>query len=149
MDISIHQTKKTFKHLQTQPIYRLTNDKFAIEKRAEFLANQTIELAAILNDRVYFPMREKIIFIYDEASQYLSFMLDIVQGQREELVKYINTHYDNVKIILNDGWMRLDFDKDGIVSMDDFKRGLFQLYEFLKNFHYYEQTTQIKSQLYD
>lgn len=119
----------------------MTNEYVHLDKKAEFLASQTLELASILNDKVYFPMREKIIFVYDEASQYISFMLDIVQVQQKDLAKYVNEHYDNVKVVLSDTWMRLDFDKDGIVSMEDFKKGLLRLYEFLRNFHYIEQTT--------
>lgn len=149
LDISVHEGKRGLEILQKQPIYKLTNEYVELEKKAEFLAQQTVEFASLLNDKVYFPMREKIIFVYDEASQYISFMLDIVQAQQADLAKYVNAHYDNVKVILTDGWMRLDFDKDGIVSMEDFKKGLFQLYEFLRNFHYIKQTSTIKSQFYE
>ena len=45
--------------------------------------------------------------------------------------------------------MRLDFNKDGAVSMDDMRKNLHQFYDFLKNYDYIEATTRIKSNLYD
>ena len=44
--------------------------------------------------------------------------------------------------------MRLDFDHDGSVSLDDLKQSMVGLYDFLKNFDVIEQTTQIKTKLY-
>lgn len=44
--------------------------------------------------------------------------------------------------------MRLDFDKDGSVSVDDLKKSMVGLYDFLKNFDIIETTTTIKSKLY-
>lgn len=45
--------------------------------------------------------------------------------------------------------MRLDFNNDGSVSVDDLRKGVTQLYEFLKNYDYIEATTRIKSQIYE
>lgn len=44
--------------------------------------------------------------------------------------------------------MRLDFNKDGQVSIDDIKVGAQELFEFLKNFDYLQAATEIKSSLY-
>ena len=44
--------------------------------------------------------------------------------------------------------MRMDFDHDGSVSIDDLKKSMVGLYEFLKNFDVIETTSQIKSKLY-
>ena len=54
-----------------------------------------------------------------------------------------------MKVELQNNWMKLDFDKDGIVSVEDFKKGLQQLYEFLLNFNYLEQAQSIKSSVYE
>jgi hypothetical protein len=45
--------------------------------------------------------------------------------------------------------MRLDFNKDGSVSIDDVRQGLKELYEFLKSYDYIEATTRIKSSVYE
>jgi len=44
--------------------------------------------------------------------------------------------------------MRLDFDDDGNVSMDDLKLSMVNLYEFLKDFDVIDATYQIKGKLY-
>lgn len=44
--------------------------------------------------------------------------------------------------------MRLDFDNDGSVSVDDLKKSMIGLYDFLKNFDIIETTTTIKSKIY-
>ena len=45
--------------------------------------------------------------------------------------------------------MRLDFNEDGVISLDDLKQSMFGLYEFLKNFDIIENTNQIKCKLYE
>ena len=44
--------------------------------------------------------------------------------------------------------MRLDFDNDGSISVDDLKKSMVSLYGFLKNFDVIEATTTVKSKLY-
>jgi ribosome-associated protein YbcJ (S4-like RNA binding protein) len=48
-----------------------------------------------------------------------------------------------------DNVMRLDFNKDGKIGLDDLKQSMFGLCEFLKNFDVIENTTQIKCKLYE
>jgi len=45
--------------------------------------------------------------------------------------------------------MRLDFNKDGSVSMEDMRANLLQFYEFLKSYDYLEASSRISSNLYD
>ena len=44
--------------------------------------------------------------------------------------------------------MRLDFDHDGSVSVEDLKQSMFGLYEFLRNFDVIETTSSIKGKIY-
>jgi hypothetical protein len=53
-----------------------------------------------------------------------------------------------VQITVNENWMRLDFDNDGSVTVDDLKKSMIGLYDFLKNFDIIETTTTIKSKIY-
>ena len=57
-------------------------------------------------------------------------------------------HYENVTVLIRDNWMRLDFNKDGHVSIEDIKAGAHELLEFLRNFDYLSKATEIKSSLY-
>lgn len=44
--------------------------------------------------------------------------------------------------------MRLDFNSDGKVDMDDMRKNLNEFYDFLKNYDYIEASTRIKSNMY-
>jgi len=44
--------------------------------------------------------------------------------------------------------MRLDFNKDGHVSIEDLRKGVSDLYEFMLSYDYFQKATEIKSQLY-
>lgn len=57
-------------------------------------------------------------------------------------------HYENVQVIISNNWMRLDFNQDGQVTLEDLKKGANELYEFLKNYDYFTKATEIKSTLY-
>jgi hypothetical protein len=50
--------------------------------------------------------------------------------------------------MIKDNWMRLDFNQDGHVGIEDLKKGAHELFEFLKNFDYVNKATEIKSTLY-
>lgn len=45
--------------------------------------------------------------------------------------------------------MRLDFNEDGTVSMEDLRQSLQSFYDFLKNYDYIEATSRVKSTIYD
>jgi len=49
---------------------------------------------------------------------------------------------------MQENWLRLDFNQDGSVGMDDLRKSVTKLYDFLQNFEYLEATTKIKSQIY-
>ena len=54
-----------------------------------------------------------------------------------------------MQVFVQDNYMRLDFNQDGSVSMEDMRANLLQFYEFLKSYDYLEASTRIKSTLYD
>ena len=43
----------------------------------------------------------------------------------------------------------MDFNQDGTVGIEDLRKNLSELYEFLKNLDYIEATTKIKSTVYE
>ena len=68
--------------------------------------------------------------------------------RQQELLDYVNKTYSNVTVFIHDSWMRLDFNHDGNVGVDDLTLTLSKFYEFLKNYDYIEATTRIKSEIY-
>ncbi len=54
-----------------------------------------------------------------------------------------------MSVFVQDNWLRLDFNSDGKVGIDDLRKGLNELYEFLKSYDYIEATQKIKSAVYE
>ena len=83
--------------------------------------------------------------ILDDATSKVGLLLQVLRERQSHLLDYIQKTYSNVVVFVHDNWMRLDFNNDGTVSIDDVRKGLNSLYEFLKNYDYIEATTRIKS----
>ena len=94
-------------------------------------------------------LNERIVVFYDEASQYAGLLVNIIKEKQAQLVKYVEETYSNVQVFVTENWMRLDFNKDGSVTLDDVRRNLQEFYTFLKNYDYIEATISIKSTVYD
>jgi len=58
-------------------------------------------------------------------------------------------YYENVQVLIKDNWMKLDFNHDGKISLDDLKKGAHDLYEFMSNYDYIVKANEIKNSLYD
>jgi hypothetical protein len=72
----------------------------------------------------------------------------VISDKHEQINQYVEKTYSQVQVTVSGTWMRMDFDHDGSVSIDDLKKSMVGLYEFLKNFDVIETTSQIKSKLY-
>ena len=68
--------------------------------------------------------------------------------KHQTIQEYVTKTYSQVSVFTMENMMRLDFNKDGKVSLDDLQQSMLGLYEFLKNFDVIENTTQIKCQIY-
>ena len=74
--------------------------------------------------------------------------MQVVIEKQSVLREYLAKNYENVQVLIKENWMRLDFNKDGHVSIDDIKQSAQELFEFLKSFDYLQAATSIKSSLY-
>ena len=94
-------------------------------------------------------MPKKIVLFYDEATNFVGMLIRVIGERQDELVAYVQRTYSNVQVFVQDNYMRLDFNKDGSVGMEDLRHSLMQFYDFLKSYDYLEATTRISSNLYD
>lgn len=108
----------------------------------------SVQLYRFLNDKVYTPLESNLYVIYDKSSHMLSFLMEVLIENQQKIKEYLVKHYENVTVLIRDNWMRLDFNKDGHVSIEDIKAGAHELLEFLRNFDYLSKATEIKSSLY-
>ena len=86
--------------------------------------------------------------MYDAATNTISSYVQVFTERHNQIHEYVSKTYSTVSISISGSWMRLDFDSDGSVSVDDLRKSVIGLYKFFKNFDFIETTTQVKSQLY-
>jgi hypothetical protein len=65
----------------------------------------------------------------------------VISDKHEQINQYVEKTYSQVQVTVSGTWMRMDFDHDGSVSIDDLKKSMVGLYEFLKNFDVIETTS--------
>ena len=132
--------------VQSTEIYQGLQDRFKVLD--DKVRDNSVQLYKFFNDRVYTPVKSNLYVIYDRSTQVLSFLMEVVHEHQQKMREYLAKHYENVHVLFRDNWMRLDFNKDGQVSIEDIKTGAQELFEFLRNFDYLQAATEIKSSLY-
>ena len=65
----------------------------------------------------------------------------MISDKHEQINQFVEKTYSQVQVTVSGTWMRMDFDHDGSVSIDDLKKSMVGLYEFLKNFDVIETTS--------
>ena len=146
IDIGLHTSQLGLEVVQNSAVYQNVQERIAgLEKQVK---DGSVQLYRFLNDKVYTPLESNLYVIYDKSSHMLSFLMEVLIENQQKIKEYLVKHYENVTVLIRDNWMRLDFNKDGHVSIEDIKAGAHELLEFLRNFDYLSKATEIKSSLY-
>jgi hypothetical protein len=99
--------------------------------------------------KTYAEVNQRIVFFVDEVTNFVGMLLHVLTDKQSSLLEYIASTYSNVNVFVSENWLRFDFNKDGKVGIDDMRKSLSHLYEFLKSYDYIEATTKIKSTIYE
>ena len=94
------------------------------------------------------PIVQNVFFLYDSATKSITSYVNVITDKQSEITEYVNKTYKTCKVTVEDKWMRLDFDDDGSVSLDDLKMSMVGFYDFLHKFDVIDATYQIKGKLY-
>lgn len=81
-------------------------------------------------------VKNNLYVVYDTTTEYYSFMVKVLQENHAKIIEYVKEHYDNVNVAIQDNWLKLDFNEDGKVSLEDLKKSVSELYAFLVNYDY-------------
>ena len=65
--------------------------------------------------------KQKIVVFYDESKNFVGMLIKVLSERQKELVAYIKRTYYNVQVFIQDTYLRLDFNKDGSVTMEDMR----------------------------
>jgi hypothetical protein len=147
LDIGIYYGSKGVEQIKSYQLYHKVDAVVNFDDKFALVKNQGLQLYTYLDSK-FAPIIENVFFLYDSATQRITSFIKVITDKHDRITEYVNKTYSSVKVITQDTWMRLDFDNDGSISVDDLKKSMVSLYEFLKNFDVIEATTTVKSKLY-
>ena len=133
--------------MQSLPLYQKVDSIVNFEDKFALVKKHGDSLYTLLDTNIR-PIAENVFFLYNSATNQITSYIKVITTKHQTITDYVNTTYSKVQVSVSDNWLRLDFDNDGSVSVDDLKKSMFGLYEFLQNFDVIEQTTTIKGSLY-
>lgn len=144
LDLWLYEGSKGLGYIQASKAYQLTDPYVKYVEKYESMKGRSTEF---LNQLEQLP--KKVVLYYDEATNFVGMLIRVLNERQEELVDYVRRTYSNVHVFVQDNYLRLDFNEDGSVGMEDLRLSLTQFYEFLKSYDYIEATSRISSTLYD
>jgi hypothetical protein len=80
-----------------------------------------VKIYKFLSVNVYSPLQQNLYVIVDNSTKMVSYVMKILKENQVKLIDHITRHYENVQVLIHDNWMRLDFNKDGHVTLEDLK----------------------------
>lgn len=149
IDIGLFNGQKGLDYIQSTTPYTLLDKNLQINKQVKSVSEKGVKLYHFISDKVYSPLKEYVIVLYDQSTKYISLFVRVLKDNQKNVLDYILERYENVKVFAKDSWLRLDFNNDGKVSIDDLKKGAHELFEFMKNYEYIQKAIEIKSAIYD
>jgi len=147
-DLWLYEGGKSLEYIKQSRAYKLTDpyvnyiEKFESVKRNSVRLSETVQQAVV-------TLNEKCVIYYDEATKFVGMLLQTISSERRgELIDYVKKTYSNVVIYVQEQWVRLDFNEDGKVDLDDLRKSLQKFYEFLRDFDYIQASQKITSAVY-
>jgi len=147
LDIGFFYTQKGVETVKTYPIYQRVDSVVNFEDKFALVKKHGEELYTLLDQKLR-PIVQNVFFLFDQATNTITSYINVITSKQKEITTYVENTYSKVRVISEGTWMRLDFDHDGSVSVEDLKQSMFGLYEFLRNFDVIETTSSIKGKIY-
>lgn len=147
LDISVYYTQQGMEKVKSQPLYQKVDSYVNFDDKFALVKQHGESLYTKLGER-FRPLYEQVFFLYDTATNQITSFVNVITTRQQQVREYVDKTYGFVTVNVQGQWMRLDFDNDGSVSVDDLKSSMVNLYDFLRNFDMLETTTQIKTKLY-
>eukprot|EP00347_Sterkiella_histriomuscorum_P014547 403360459 len=148
IDIGLFFTEKGLQKVQQTRPYQVTDKYIHYEERAKQVLENSEKIYRFMNDKVYSPLKTQFYVIYDKTTNIIQVFVKVLKEHQEKVADYIRSNYENVKVVVQDNWLRLDYNQDGKVSVTDFRKSVQELYTFMINYNYYLRAHEIKNKLY-
>jgi hypothetical protein len=148
LDLWLYEGVKSLEYIKQSRAYQLTDPYVNYVEKFESVKQQSVRLTETVQKAVV-TLNEKCVIYYDEATKFVGMLLQTISSERRgELIAYVKKTYSNVVIYIQEQWVRLDFNEDGKVDIDDLRKSLQKFYEFLREFDYIQASQKITSAVY-
>lgn len=148
LDLWLFEGSRGLEYLKASQAYKLTDPYVNYIAKFEQVKDSSLKVSTQLQKTLPDVLQQVMLFV-DEGRNFVGLLLKVLTERQEHLIEYILKTYSNVTVFVQDNFMRLDFNGDGKVDMDDMRKSLTELYTFLKNYDYIEATQRIKSTVYE
>ncbi len=88
-------------------------------------------------NRVVVPLKDNAVLVLNKGAEYYSIVISGIQDSA--LYEYVSDRYEDARVSLHKQFLRLDFDKDGVVSLQDCKKAAGEILEAIRDYHYRER----------
>jgi hypothetical protein len=147
LDIGLFYGQQTMTTVKSLPLYQKVDSVVKFDDKFAIVKTHGEELYTVLDSKLR-PLIQNVFFLYDNATKTITSYINVITDKQSEIKDYVNKTYQRVQVNVEGTWMRLDFNDDGSVSLDDLKMSMVGLYDFLKEFDVIDATYQIKGKLY-
>jgi len=91
LDLWLFEGSKGVQYVQASKAYKLTDPYVDYVKKYEAVKSKTTNLRSIFES-----YSQKIVLFYDEATNFVGMLINVLSERQEELVAYIKRTYSNV-----------------------------------------------------
>ena len=124
LDLGLYEGQKGLETLKQSKFTQVTDPYVHYDEQVQKCVQGGTKAFNFANDKVYNPLKENMIIMYDQSTNYLSLMLKIYKEHQQKIIDYIGTHYENVTILIQERWIQLDFHKYSQMSSEDMRKGI-------------------------
>ena len=131
LDLWLYEGSKGLDYIKASKAYQLSDPYVHYVDKYEAVKSKSQEVLTSLEQ-----LPKKVVVYYDDATNFVGMLIRVLSERQDELIAYVRRTYSNVQVFMQNNYLRLDFNQDGSVSMEDLRTSLIQFYDFLKSYDY-------------
>ena len=121
--IWLKEGSKGLEYLKATSAYKISDPYVNYIAKFEQVKDSSLNLKTQV-EKVVSDVNQRVVLFVDDATNFVGMLIDLAKDRQAELIAYIKKTYSNVSVFVQDNWMRLDFNADGSVGLDDMRKGL-------------------------
>lgn len=123
LDLWLFEGSRSLEYIKQSKAYKMTDPYVNYVQTFEQVKDRSLALGGAVQTKLT-DLNQKCIVYYDDASKFVGLLVKVVTERQGELKDYVKETYNNVQLYAHQNWMRLDFNQDGKVDVDDIRKSL-------------------------